>query len=307
MRNFFLRLAVAILTFVVGLSIAKVILKPAGDSIVLAPVVTPAEAPFAWTILLGWQDRDLTQIQEPEMAQLKMAIAVLRSTQNQFLEPRLFSRVSTFPGEERYVLVEESPLRFIPGDSRLQISVFDLEGKLLDSSEFGAGWRIILSGVSVIRVKHISGDVLEVKSAPHINGADIGKEYYAVIGDKMRLIRLEDSNGELIANAYGSPNHTIGFTEVGRSAEDWEKSLITKDEAQSLATLTWLGGFHLNIDEGAPNYVHEDLSEARLVEEVRARPGVKKIVNALKDANNPWLREAARLAAEQMHVSTVTR
>jgi hypothetical protein len=64
-----------------------------------------------------------------------------------------------FPGEERYVLVEESPLRFIPGDSRLQISVFELEGKLLDSSEFGAGWRIALSSMSFTKVKE-AGEVL---------------------------------------------------------------------------------------------------------------------------------------------------
>jgi hypothetical protein len=301
MRNHFLRLAVAILTFIIGLSIATVVLKPVSKRNEGIWVPAPAAVSPAWPILLSWQDRDLTQIQEPQKSQLKMAIEALRSTRNQFLEPRLFSRVSTFPGEERYVLVEESPLVYIPGDSRLQISIFYLDGTLLDSSEFGAGWRISLSGIRFTRVNGISGDVLEVKSAPHINGADIGKQYYAVIGDKMRLIRLEDSNGGLIANYYSSPNHTIGFTEVGRSAEEWENSLITKDEAQSLATLTWLSGFHLNIDEGAPNYVHEDLSEARLVEEVRARPGVKKIVNALKDANNPWLREAARLAAEQMH------
>ena len=117
----------------------------------------------------------------------------------------------------------------------------------------------------------------------------------------MRLIRLEDSHGKLHINDYDALNHTIGFTEVGRSAEDWEESLITKDEAQSLATLTWLGGFHLKADADVAGNWHEDLAEARLVEEVRARPAVKKIVNSLKDANNPWVREAARLAAEQMH------
>lgn len=93
---------------------------------------------------------------------------------------------------------------------------------------------------------------------------------------------------------------TSNPTEVGRSAADWEKSLITKDEAQSLATLTWLGGQHLNVHLSEPEYVHEEISEARLVEEVRARSAVKKVVNALKDSLNKWLREAARSAAEQM-------
>ena len=296
----FLRLAVAILTFVIGWSITTVVFKLASKSSVLPPLALPSTVPSAWSVLLSWQDRDLKLIDGPERTQLERAISALRRSRIQSLKPRLFSRVSTFSGEERYVLVEESPLVFIPGDSRLQISVFDLHGKLLDSSEFGAGWRIALSAFRFLQVKE-AGEVLEINSTPFINGADVRMQYYALINDKMRLIRLEDSNGKLHINHYGAPNHTIGFTEVGRSAEDWEKSLITKDEAQSLATLTWLGGFHFNADADVSGDWHEDLAEARLVEEVRKRPAVKKIVNSLKDANNPWLREAARSAAEQMH------
>lgn len=298
--KYFLRLAVAILTFVIGWSITTVVFKLASKSTVLPPLALPSTVATAWPVLLSWENRDLTLIDGPEKAQLEMAISALRVSKDQFLAPRLFSRVSTFSGEERYVLVEESALLSIPGDSRLHISVFDLEGKLLDSSEFGAGWRIMLSSISFIQVKEV-GEVLKVKSSPSINGADVRMQYYALINDKMRLIRLEDSNGKLRINHYGALNYTIGFTEVGRSAEDWEESLITKDEAQSLATLTWLSGVHLKADADVSGDWHEDLAEARLVEEVRARPAVKKIVNSLKDANNPWLREAARLAAEQMH------
>lgn len=188
----------------------------------------------------------------------------------------------------------------IPGDSRLQVSVFDHQGKLLDSSDFGAGWRIMITKTRFVYMKTFGREVLEVESQPTINGADVRKQYYALIEDRMRLIRLEDSNGDLRVNFYGSPNHTIGFTDVGRSAEDLEKSLISEDTAQSLATLTWLGGDHLDPQMGEPGYYHEDLSEARLVEEVRARPAVKKLVNALKDSRNKWVREAARSAAEQM-------
>ena len=308
MKQHLLGLATAILTFVVGWSIPAVILKPATESIVLPPVATPWQASSAWTILLAWQNQDLSQIDGPEEAQLEMAIESLRVTKNESVHPRLFAPVSTFLGEPRYVLIEDAPLFTIPGVSRLQMSVFDQDGKLLDSSEFSAGWRILTDEIKFVQVKNFR-EVLEVQSFPVINGADIRKQYYALVGDKMRLVRLEDSKGVLRANAYGSPNHTIGFTELGRSAEDWEESLKTKDEAQSLATLTWLGGYHLDITyEGlVPGYWHEDLAEVRLVEEVRARPGVRKIVNSLKDAKNPWLREAARLAAEQMHESASER
>ena len=300
MRHHLLGLTVAILTFTFGWSIVAVVLGPANQKIDPLSVATPSLDSSAWTVLLARQNRDLLQIDGPESAQLQMAIDALRTTKNQFLKPRLFDRVSTFLGESRYVLVEESPLVMIPGDSRLQVSVFDDHGKLLDSSEFGAGWRIMITKIRFIYMKDFGREVLEVESEPGPNGADVSKQYYALIEDRMRLIRLEDSNGALYVNFYASPNHTIGFTELGRSAADWEKSLITKDEAQSLATLTWLGGLHLNVHIGEPAHLHEDLSEARLVEEVRARPAVKKILNALKDSKNKWLREAARSAAEQM-------
>ena len=301
MKQRLLRLAVAILTFVVGWSISLIVLKPASESIVLPPLAMPSAVPTAWPVLLSWQNRDLKHLDGPEKAQLEMAISVLRATENQFLEPRLFSRVSNSLGEHRYVLVEEQPLVFIPGDSRLQISLFDLDGKLLDSSEFPAGWRIMLSGIKFVHVKDIGGDVLEVESGASINGADVGRQYYALVGDKMRLIRLEDSKRALRPNTYRSPNHTIGFTEVGRSAADWEKALITKDKSEILATLTWLGGWHLNVDEAIPDYWHEDLSEARLAKEVRARPAVKAAVKAMKGSPDAWIREAAKLASDETH------
>ena len=307
MKQRFLRLAVAILTFIVGWSVAPVVVERATESIVLPSVETPAAVPPVWSVLLANENRDLTQIDGPEKTQLLMAIGTLRGeSENQFLRPRLFSRISTSMSEERYVLVEESPLVMIPGDSRLRISVFDLDGKLLDSSEFGAGWRIMLFGIRFIYVKE-AGDVLEVESSPNFNGADVGRQYYALVRDKMRLIRLEDSKGKLRVNTYSSPNHTIGFTEVGWSLIDWQQALITKDEAEVLATLTWLGGLHLNVDEPIPAHLHENLSDAHLVKHVRELPAVRRAVNAMKDSPNAWIREAARLAAKQMRLSASER
>lgn len=305
MKHRFLRLAVAILTFTVGWSVAPVVLEPARESNVPS-VATPSAVPPVWSVLVSWENRDLKQIDGPEEAQLRMAIDTLRgATDNPFLEPRLFSRVSTSMSEQRYVLIEEQPLVYIPGESRLRVSVFDPEGQLLDSSEFGAGWRIMLFGIRFIQVKE-AGEVLEVKSSPSINGADVSTQYYAVVGDKMRLIRLEDSKKRLVQNNYRSPNHTIGFTEIGRSMPDWQQALFTKDEAAVLATLTWLGGLHLKVDEPTPGHLHENLSEASLVEAVRELTAVKKAVNAMKDTPNAWVREAARLAAKEMRLSATS-
>lgn len=300
MKPHFLRIAVGILTFIIGWSIPSVILKPACERVAAPVGATLTQVLSVWTILLSVQNRDLRKIEGPAKAQLEMAIESLRGkVENQFLVARLFSKVSTNNGEQRYVLIEESPLVFIPGDSRLRISLFNPDGELLDSSEFGAGWRIGLTEIRFIQVKDIRGEVLEVESYPGIGGADVARQYYALVGDKMRLIRLEDSNGALTPNRYSTPNHNIGLTQTGRSAADWQEALLSNDLAEVLATLTWLGGWHWNIKNGDESaYWHEEPAEARLVEEVRARPAVRKAVNALKDSDNPWVRDAARAAAD---------
>jgi hypothetical protein len=147
------------------------------------------------------------------------------------------------------------------------------------------------------QVRNVSGDVLEVESEPVINGRDVAKQYYALIGEKLLLIRLEDSKGKLIRNVYGAPNHTIGLNQTGRSSADWAKSLESNDRAEVLAALTWLGGIHWNPGMAAPDYLHEEMSEARLAEEVRALETVKASVNRLRHSDDAWVRDAAKLAA----------
>jgi hypothetical protein len=300
MKPHLLRIAVGILTFIIGWSIPSVILKRTGETV--APAGTLTQVSSAWTILLSFQGRDLTEIYGQQKAQLDTAIESLRTRkENEFLVPRLFSKVSTSKGEQRYVLIEESPLRMIPGDSRLRISLFNATGQLLSSSEFAAGWRIHLTEIRFVQVKDISGDILEVESYQSIGGADVAWQYYALVGDEMRLIRLEDSSRALTPNRYSTPNHTIGATQTCRSAADLQTALVSDDVAEVLATLTWLSGGHWNLKDGnEPAYWHEEPSQARLVEAVRASPAVKEAVDVLKRSDISWVREAATSAAERM-------
>ena len=288
-------LVVAILTFVIGWSIPVRVLNPHSDEILVFRMSGLSARP--WALLLAYENQDLTKLDPHAKARLQLAVDSLRGpTDNESLYPRLFSRITTSAGEQRYVLVEESSLRMIPGESRLRTSVFTTDGTLLSSSEFGAGWRIAISGVSFIEVGSVKGEVLQVESFPMINGADIAKQYYSLVADEMRLIRLEDSRGVLIPNVYRTPNYTIGFTHIGQSAEDWEKALTSGDTAEVLAALTWLAGKHLDPGEGVPDYSHEYISEAQLVQVVRTRPVIAVAVSSLKDSNNPWVREAATAA-----------
>jgi len=144
-------LVVAILTFVIGWSIPVRVLNPHSDEILVFRMSGLSARP--WALLLAYENQDLTKLDPHAKARLQLAVDSLRGpTDNESLYPRLFSRITTSAGEQRYVLVEESSLRMIPGESRLRTSVFTTDGTLLSSSEFGAGWRIAISGVSFIEV-----------------------------------------------------------------------------------------------------------------------------------------------------------
>ena len=126
----------------------------------------------------------------------------------------------------------------IPGNCSLRIFIFSSEGQLLNSIIFPSGYRIELKNIKVVSKPEIGRKVIEVESEPVINGRDITKQYYALIGDKILPIRLEDSRGEIVQNDYTSSDHTIGLTLIGRSAEQWKQSLESKDIAEILAALT---------------------------------------------------------------------
>ena len=253
----------------------------------------------AWRVLLSLENQYLGELDEESERELKKAIVTLVGPRDDWpLIPRLVSRISNAEGQTSYALIEESPLLTIPGDSGIRVHLFSLEGKLLGSSAFQSGWRITLTGMKVKYLPEIGREVLEVSSRPVIGGRDVARQYYALIGEEMLLVRLEDSGGRLIRNYYDTPNDTIGPTLTGRSADEWERALESNDVAEVLATLTWLGGTHLNPRNPLLVYAHEEMSEARLADEVRALKGVKAALGKLAQSENEWVRSAAQLAVD---------
>ena len=49
-------------------------------------------------------------------------------------------------------------------------------------------------------------DLLTIRSVPVVNGRDIVEEYFAIGGDSLQLVRLEDSKGTAVQNEYVFPN-----------------------------------------------------------------------------------------------------
>jgi hypothetical protein len=98
-------------------------------------------------------------------------------------------------------------------------------------------------------------------------------------------------------NMYHAPNIAVGPRVPRRTAEEWETA-PADTEAEILRTLYWIGGYHAAPDpKPIPNFLHEDLDEARLVADIHGRAGVQRRIVDLMQSRNPWVREAAAAAA----------
>ena len=308
MKRFGSHLLVALFTWSVGVSMAALssrrpTFRGAPEKPVLRQVFEqPSVTSSAWRVLLSFEGRDLRKLDRESAVTLRKAVETLLGgrvdSERAFIFPRLFSKLSDARGQTRYVFIEESPLITVPGRSRIYAHVFDTEGGLLGSSDFNCGHRIFLTEMEVAYAPEVGRELLLVHSRPTINGADIARQFYALVGEKVLLVRLEDSGGRLVRNTYASPGHTIGLTLTGRAAKEWEEALASDDVAETLATMTWLGGAHLNPRKPAPEYAHEKHSEARVADEARSREGVRAALDKLTRSENPWVKGAAEMAAK---------
>jgi acylphosphatase len=295
---------IALLTFILGVSlVAFWYFRPKADQInsFIAEQQSKNEPNVnesAWEKFLSFENKDLRNLDSQDKDNLQTAIFTLigKTTDTEFL--RLISKVTNEQGRENYLLIGESPLFSIPGNSGLWIKIFNSEGKLINSLSFDTGWRIELKDIKVKYSKAIQRKVIEVGSEPVINGRDVTKQFYALIGKEILLIRLEDSKGNAIQNIYGAPNYIIGLNKTGRSVGEWESALQSEDTAEILSALSWLNGVHWNPSKEQTENFYENINEANLVEKVRASQIVEEKISELLRSENTWLKDAAKLAVK---------
>jgi hypothetical protein len=200
-------------------------------------------------------------------------------------------------GETRYIVLLGENLLIIPGGSSAAIQLFDSTAKIIRSWSFQTGWRIGLSDASLERSAELDGDLLVIRTYRVINGRDVAKEIFAIGADQLRLVRLEDSNGNAVQNEYVYPNFEIGVVPEARTAQEWTELLQSKNKSDVLSALVFLGGRHLT--EDARTLVPEEPRESKyasLFQELLAKPSVHNLIAQLANSGDKWVREAALLA-----------
>lgn len=267
----------ALLTFLSGVFISRITLTLSHQEL------------SAWQVLLSFENQDLEGLDEQSGHLVRKAINELAPHKENDrippFEPRLFRTIGNTKGEQRYILVEESPQFIIPGQSTLRICIFDKAGHLLNQQEFATGWRAAIASIRIRKPYQLEHQALVVQGEYYFGGA-VFYQYYALSGNQIVLI-YNRTNYAFDPISYGSSDVEIGPM-IERSADEWQEALESSDNVEILSALMWLSGSHSDIDPAK-----EDNSEGRKFLTVRARASVQKRLAQLSESDNFWIRSAA--------------
>jgi hypothetical protein len=200
--------------------------------------------------------------------------------------------------QQDYLVFEADQSSPHPGSTRIRLTLFDDFGAIRAKSQFATGHRCYLYGEKLERVAGIEGPVLALQTGLNAGpGPDFARQYYALIGRRFDLIRVEGSGGGAVPNDYYVKHFACGPAPPRQSDSRWEADLRGRERARVLRTLVWLGGTHRLLEKGErADRQFEDEEDVQAVRRVRARPGLAARLRELADRGLPWEREAARLA-----------
>lgn len=163
--------------------------------------------PEIWKDFISFQGRDLKSLDPTEKTRFIHLLDAIVPDSNDRFVPYCLGLVRNPGNSSRYVLVEGQTLLIIPGESRARIHIFDTEGRHLYSAKFPTGWRIDFEGARIIEDDVTGSSLIEISTEAVINGRDVSRQLYSVIGDEVALVRLEDSKGRILEQ---DPHHEIG-------------------------------------------------------------------------------------------------
>lgn len=235
---------------------------------------------------------------------------------------RITKKISTPKGEKRIALLETQNFIILPGQQRHFIHLFSENGRLLGTTDFITGWRMISSDFSIAENKELGCYLLQLKSAG--NGYS-SKQYYALLSDSAVLVRLEISSSqteENNRNAYGCKYPFIGAPVNQLTINERISLLNSHDKIEVLQALMWFSGRHYTIlhlqqededmrkiaaknpDVTFPSTLQacpESVDDAKIFAEAQNRDDIKKILKRLSESENEWIRQTAELALKPIN------
>lgn len=187
-----------------------------------------------------------------------------------------------------------------PGTTSITLTLLDDSGKVTAKTDLATGWRCYLEEFKLHPVGKNDDPVLklatELGSGP---GPDIRSQYYARIGERFDLVRIENAAGKATRNQYYIKHFRSGPKVAQLTEGEWEADLLSNDRLKVLRTLVWIGGFHWDLQASYGDQRQcEDAEQVQLWQKVLKRQKVIDRIRDLTKSEDHWLREAAELAAD---------
>jgi hypothetical protein len=219
-------------------------------------------------------------------------------------------------GNAAWLFLEAYPGYDVPDVSSVQVHVFDKNWKRLAKQSFPTGYRFSLEEVALARDNPLKQILLVAKvestgpfivrrgekKRPAFEQGDYQFQYYALLGDRFVMVRLEDDKKKLARNHYRWQTPLKGPAVPKRTREEWVRSLNSKNPVEQLAIMVWLSGEHLSSKETRRQDANqESVEDSRLLEAVRDAVGTKKALRELTSSRNSWVQEYARLTLRVVH------
>lgn len=205
------------------------------------------DAQAALEVLKAQQGKDLRKLDEDKEKEVLRAITRLvpKRTYQAFFDfhPWYFREFKKTEGQPRYLLFEADNSGPHPGYTRIRLTLWDQGGKLQSETTFGTGWRCYLRGVSLLDLAGENYPLIVLETDSWL-GPDCAKQYYALIGGRFELVRLENSSGKLTRNNYYVKHFACGPPLPKQAESAWKSDLMSDDRLIVLRGLLWLGGRH---------------------------------------------------------------
>jgi hypothetical protein len=185
-----------------------------------------------------------------------------------------------------------------PGSTVIRMTAFDDAAKELWETSFDTGHRCYLRDIELHYQMNDQFPLIVLETG-HGGGPGPGfrKQYYAIIDDRVDLVRLEGYDGIATRNLSYIPHFECGPHIPKQTQQEWETELLSDDNRRILRALTWLGSVHWNLKANdQPDNQREDFDDVRLIHKLRASEKVIARLDELAKTKDPWVREAAELA-----------
>jgi hypothetical protein len=208
-------------------------------------------------------------------------------------------------GEAAWMVLDAYPGCDNPDTSAIRVYLFDRHWKRFFKLAFPTGYDRNLAKAQVRRSKLLHEELLVTTTYPNAGSIDskgewkaaLGlRQYYALVGDQLVLVRLEDHEGRSVRNLYHTSAPNLGPPVSGQTSDQWIRSLRSNNPVEQLAALVWLTGMHLSSSEPRYSNVNqESVADALTFEAVRDAPETSEALSELRNSKNRWAREYARL------------